>query len=91
MLWSRYSYKQEGPELKKSVLSFANCGATSLFTTANDLLKWLDNYRTMRVGGPPHSRTEPTLRCQLSGHRVCRGGGGWVDDDERRAHLRRGD
>ena len=78
MLWSRYSYKQEGPELKKSVLSFANCGATSLFTTANDLLKWLDNYRTMRVGGPPHSRAEPTLRCQLSVHLTCVQGRRWL-------------
>jgi CubicO group peptidase (beta-lactamase class C family) len=28
-------------------------GATSLFTTAPDLAKWLDNFRDPRVGGPP--------------------------------------
>ena len=32
--------------MRKETLSFANCGATSLHTTAIDLTKWLDNYRT---------------------------------------------
>jgi CubicO group peptidase (beta-lactamase class C family) len=35
----------------KSVLSYANRGATSLFTTAPDLALWLDNFRTAKVGG----------------------------------------
>ena len=46
-----YSYKEIEGTLKKSVLSYANVGATSLFTTANDLVKWLDNFRHRRVGG----------------------------------------
>jgi hypothetical protein len=29
-----------------------NVGATSLFTTAPDLVKWLDNFRDPKVGGP---------------------------------------
>jgi len=47
-----YSYKEIEGELKKSVLSYANVGATSLFTTAKDLAKWLDNFRHKSVGGP---------------------------------------
>ncbi len=47
-----YSYK---PDLaggwKKSVLSYANAGATSLFTTARDLTKWLANFKHAKVGG----------------------------------------
>jgi CubicO group peptidase (beta-lactamase class C family) len=40
-----YSYQQEGDEgYKKSVLSYANVGATSLFTTAEDLSKWAMNF-----------------------------------------------
>lgn len=46
-----YSYKEIEGELKKSVLSYANVGATSLFTTANDLARWLDNFRHARIGG----------------------------------------
>ena len=48
-----YSYAPAAPSRggwSKSVLSFANAGATSLFTTATDLARWLDNYRTLRVG-----------------------------------------
>lgn len=48
-----YSYRQS-PEggYRKSVLSYANQGATSLFTTAGDLARWLGNFHTGRVGGP---------------------------------------
>ncbi|HYF76943.1 MAG TPA: serine hydrolase domain-containing protein [Symbiobacteriaceae bacterium] len=44
-----YSYKG-GPAFKKSVLSYANVGATSLFTTVEDLAKWLLNFETPVVG-----------------------------------------
>jgi CubicO group peptidase (beta-lactamase class C family) len=44
-----YSYDVDG-ELKKSVLSFANVGATSLFSTPEDLVLWLDNFRTHKLG-----------------------------------------
>ncbi len=53
-----YSYRPEpeaedesGPRYRKSVLSYANAGATSLFTTAEDLARWLDNFRHETVGG----------------------------------------
>ena len=45
-----YSFHDENGELKKSVLSYANAGATSLFTTAEDLTKWSNNFYTMKVG-----------------------------------------
>ena len=41
-----------GAEYTKAVLSYANAGATSLFTTADDLARWLDNFRHETVGGP---------------------------------------
>lgn len=45
-----YSFYDSNGELKKSVLSYANAGATSLFTTADDLTKWSNNFYTMKVG-----------------------------------------
>lgn len=44
--------RETGPEFTKAVLSYANAGATSLFTTADDLVRWLDNFRHETVGGP---------------------------------------
>ena len=38
-----YSYYNYGDGFKKSVLSYANDGATSLFTTAEDLALWIGN------------------------------------------------
>jgi CubicO group peptidase (beta-lactamase class C family) len=46
-----YSPKERGG-FKKSILSYANFGATSLFTTVEDLAKWMMNYTTAKVGGP---------------------------------------
>jgi len=45
-----YRRKQEGVE--RAVLSYANAGATSLFTTPRDLLRWLANLEDGAVGGP---------------------------------------
>ena len=48
-----YSYApKEGGGFKKSVLSYANVGATSLFTTVEDLTRWIQNFFDARVGGP---------------------------------------
>lgn len=48
-----YSYEPKGSKgWRKSVLNYANVGATSLFTTASDLSKWLANLDEGRVGGP---------------------------------------
>jgi hypothetical protein len=46
-----YSYRYSEDGLSKAVLSYANSGATSLFTTAEDLARWLLNFRTGQVGG----------------------------------------
>ena len=47
-----YSYSP-GTEnnFKKSVLNYANVGATSLFTTVEDLAKWNQNFEDGRIGG----------------------------------------
>src|SRR5687768_11180705 len=47
-----YSYNpQSNGMYQHSVLSYSNVGATSLFTTVLDELKWLNNYETGTVGG----------------------------------------
>ena len=50
----------DAPRYDKSVLSYANAGATSLFTTAEDLARWLDNFRHETVGGPAVMETMNT-------------------------------
>ncbi len=45
-----YSYREDKNGIKKSVLSYANVGATSLFTTVEDIQLWADNFRTHKVG-----------------------------------------
>jgi CubicO group peptidase (beta-lactamase class C family) len=52
-----YSYKPGGggrdsDGYKKDVLNYANVGATSLFTTAADLTRWLANFDEPKVGDP---------------------------------------
>ncbi|GAA0878702.1 hypothetical protein GCM10009119_16700 [Algoriphagus jejuensis] len=45
-----YSYYPDSSGYKKSVLSYANVGATSLFTTVEDLSKWAENFSNPQVG-----------------------------------------
>ena len=45
-----YSYKGDSTGYKKSVLSYANVGATSLFTTVEDLSLWVANFSKPKVG-----------------------------------------
>jgi CubicO group peptidase (beta-lactamase class C family) len=49
-----YSYQpaKEGG-VKKSVLSFSAPGPTNLFTTLEDMAKWVQNFSDARVGGRP--------------------------------------
>lgn len=47
-----YSYSGSTKAYQASPLNYSNAGATSLFTTATDLTKWLDNFREPKVGGP---------------------------------------
>jgi CubicO group peptidase (beta-lactamase class C family) len=46
-----YSYAPAPGGYRLSALNYANVGATSLFTTAEDLGKWLMNFETAKVGG----------------------------------------
>jgi CubicO group peptidase (beta-lactamase class C family) len=45
-----YSYHMGSTGFKKSVLSYANAGATSLFTTVEDLSRWAANFENVTVG-----------------------------------------
>ncbi len=45
-----YSYYTDGTGFKKSVLSYANVGATSLFTNVEDLSQWAMNFENPVVG-----------------------------------------
>lgn len=45
-----YSYYLDQMKMKKSVLSYANVGATSLFTTAEDLCRWAMNLKHPKIG-----------------------------------------
>jgi CubicO group peptidase (beta-lactamase class C family) len=45
-----YSYRADGDGWRNAVLSYANAGATSMFTTAGDLARWLRNYETAELG-----------------------------------------
>ncbi len=47
-----YSYRLAEDGFRKSVLSYANTGATSLFTTVEDFSLWAANFKTMKVGNP---------------------------------------
>jgi len=47
-----YSYHSDSSGYKKSVLSYANVGATSLFTTVEDLSLWALNFSSPKIGSP---------------------------------------
>ena len=46
-----YSYIARGAGFRKMALNFSNAGATSLFTTPEDLVRWTRNLNTGKVGG----------------------------------------
>jgi CubicO group peptidase (beta-lactamase class C family) len=46
-----YSYAKSEGGYEALPLNYANAGATSLFTTASDLARWLDNFRKPKLGG----------------------------------------
>jgi CubicO group peptidase (beta-lactamase class C family) len=48
-----YSYTSAGSSggLKLAALNYANVGATSLFTTAEDLTRWVINFEDKKIGG----------------------------------------
>jgi CubicO group peptidase (beta-lactamase class C family) len=45
-----YSFYSDSTGYKKSILSYSNAGATSLFTTAEDLCQWSRNFENPVVG-----------------------------------------
>jgi CubicO group peptidase (beta-lactamase class C family)/translation initiation factor IF-1 len=45
-----YSFYADTTGYKKSILSYSNAGATSLFTTAEDLCRWSSNFENPVVG-----------------------------------------
>ena len=66
-----YSYgPNEEQGFRKSVLSYANVGATSLFTTTEDLLKWAQNFMDPKVGGPEVIEQMQELGVLNSGRKI---------------------
>lgn len=47
-----YSYVKQKSGYQHLALSYSNVGATSLFTTVDDLVRWNQNFDDGRVGGP---------------------------------------
>jgi CubicO group peptidase (beta-lactamase class C family) len=48
-----YSYSPSTPGFRLAALNYANVGATSLFTTVEDLAKWVVNFEDKKIGGAP--------------------------------------
>ncbi len=55
--YSYFPHAEASLGFRKGVLNFANVGATSLFTTVEDLAKWSNNFDTAHVGGPSVIKT----------------------------------
>jgi CubicO group peptidase (beta-lactamase class C family) len=64
---------------RNSVLSYANAGATSLFTTVEDLARWLENFRTGTVGGAAARERMLTRGVRTSGDTLPYASGVLVD------------
>lgn len=47
-----YSYSSSKNGFQLAALNYANVGATSLFTTAEDLAKWVLNFEDKKIGAP---------------------------------------
>ena len=52
-----YGYSKEKAGWELSVTNFDTVGATSLFTTVEDLALWDENFYTQKVGGPHFTET----------------------------------
>ena len=71
-----YSYSpRSGGAYRKNVLSYANVGATSLFTTVEDLARWIANFEDAKVGGPEVRRQMQTKGKLNSGKEIDYGFG----------------
>ena len=76
-----YSY-QGDPEkgFAQSVLSYANVGATSLFTTVEDMANWVRNFEDKRVGGAAVMDRMLTKGVLTSGSEIPYGRGIVIDE-----------
>jgi len=75
-----YSYQSASNGFKKSVLSYANVGATSLFTTVEDLSLWSLNFSNPKVGNPAIIDTMNTKTVLNNGREVSGAMGQFVGE-----------
>lgn len=65
-----YSYYLGSSGYKKSVLNFANVGATSLFTTVEDLSQWALNFSSTKIGNNEIIRKMNTITVLNNGKKT---------------------
>ena len=65
-----YSYHSDSTGYKKSVLSYANVGATSLFTTVEDLSLWSLNFSSPSIGNVDLINTMNTQAVLNNGKKI---------------------
>lgn len=63
-------YLDNNKQYKRSVLNYANVGATSLFTTAPDMAKWVLNLENPRFGGEELKRKLVTRGVLNNGEKI---------------------
>ena len=73
-----YSYYESASGYKKSVLNYANVGATSLFTTVEDLSKWAENFSDLKIGSKEIIKTLNTRAILNNGDTVAAAMGQFV-------------
>jgi hypothetical protein len=68
-----YSYTSAGPSggFKAAPLNYANVGATSLFTTAEDLARWVINFEDKKLGGADVIKQMQQKGVLNSGKELC--------------------
>ncbi|MDR6967777.1 CubicO group peptidase (beta-lactamase class C family) [Flavobacterium arsenatis] len=64
-----YSYSTDEGGYKKLILNYETVGATSLFTTAEDLSLWAMNFEALKVGDSTIIETMNTPTALSNGHR----------------------
>ena len=64
-----YGYSREKDRWELSVTNFDTVGATSLFTTVEDLALWDENFYTGKVGGPHFTETMLTHDALTNGEK----------------------
>jgi CubicO group peptidase (beta-lactamase class C family) len=64
-----YGYSKEKNGWELSVTNFDTVGATSLFTTVEDLALWDENFYTQKVGGPHFTETMLTHDALTNGEK----------------------